>query len=318
MTSQPPPASGVRLDWSALPERMRAAIEARLGAPVVAAHSQPGGFSPGVAARVQTADARRAFVKAVGPELNPHAPSIYRHEARIVAALPAAVPVPRLLWSHDEGPEGWVALAFEDIDGSNPAQPWRDEDLDRVLDALLALSAALTPTPVLAMSAGERFARGFRGWRRLRDAPPPELDAWSARHLPALAALEAQAETAVRGDTLLHFDVRADNMLLTPERVYFVDWPWACAGAAWVDWIGFAPSVAMQGGPEPEALLARNPTALRADAGAITATVAAIAGYFTWHALQPPPPGLPTLRAFQAAQGVVARHWLAQRTGWAG
>jgi len=44
--------------------------------------------------------------------------------------------------------------------------------------------------------------------------------------------------------------------------------------------------------------------------------VAAIAGYFTRQSLQPPPPGLPTVRAFQAAQGVVARDWLALRTGW--
>jgi hypothetical protein len=29
-------------------------------------------------------------------------------------------------------------------------------------------------------------------------------------------------------------------------------------------------------------------------------------------ALRPPPPGLPTLREFQAAQGAVARRWLAE------
>jgi hypothetical protein len=95
-----------------------------------------------------------------------------------------------------------------------------------------------------------------------------------------------------------------------------VDWSHACAGAGWLDLIGFAPSVAMQGGPQPEELLASYPPALSAPADAITAVVAAIAGYFTWGALQPPPPGLPTVRAFQAAQGVVARAWLAHRTGW--
>jgi aminoglycoside phosphotransferase (APT) family kinase protein len=301
-----------------MPARVRAAIEGWLGTSVIAAETQPGGFSPGVAARVQIADGRRIFVKAVGPELNPDSPGIYRQEARIVAALPAMAPAPRLLWSYDEGPEGWVALAFEDIEGWNPAQPWRSEEFDRVLDAIVALSAALTPSPIQTMSADEKFARGFRGWQRLRAAPPPHLDAWSTRHLPALAALEAAAPAAVRGATLLHFDLRADNMILTPVRVYVVDWPWACIGAAWVDLIGFAPSVAMQGGPDPEALLARHPAARSAEAAEITATVAAIAGYFTWHALQPPPPGIPTVRAFQAAQGVVARRWLAQRTGWDG
>jgi hypothetical protein len=44
--------------------------------------------------------------------------------------------------------------------------------------------------------------------------------------------------------------------------------------------------------------------------------LAAVAGFFTHRAPEPPPPGLPTVRAFQAAQGIVARGWVAQRTGW--
>jgi hypothetical protein len=72
----------------------------------------------------------------------------------------------------------------------------------------------------------------------------------------------------------------------------------------------------MQGGPPPEELLACYPASRSAPANAVTAVVAAIAGCFTWGALQPPPPGIPTVRAFQASQGVVARAWLAQRTGW--
>jgi hypothetical protein len=42
----------------------------------------------------------------------------------------------------------------------------------------------------------------------------------------------------------------------------------------------------------------------------------AVAGYFTRQALLPDPPGLPTVRAFQAAQGSQARAWLRRRTGW--
>lgn len=72
----------------------------------------------------------------------------------------------------------------------------------------------------------------------------------------------------------------------------------------------------MQGGPKPEELLKRFDSARAADPDALTAAVAAVVGYFTWQAMQPAPQGLPTVRAFQAAQGVVARRWLAQRTGW--
>jgi hypothetical protein len=44
--------------------------------------------------------------------------------------------------------------------------------------------------------------------------------------------------------------------------------------------------------------------------------VAALAGFFCWHGSQPDPPGLPTLRAFQRAQGAIALDWLRQRAGW--
>lgn len=319
LASPPPPASGVRLAWQALPDRVCAAVEAWLGAPIVSAHSQPSGFSPGVAARLLTEDGCRVFVKAIGPEPNPAAAAAHRREARIAASLPAGVPAPRLLWSYDEGEHGWVALLFEDVEGWHPACPWRADELDRVLTCLSSLATRLTPSPLrppVVGDAREEFAERLCGWRFLREERPAQLDSWSTRHLQQLAALESRAPDAVAGDTLLHFDVRADNILLTPERVWIVDWPLACVGAAWVDLVFFAPSVAMQGGPDPEALLTRCPAAQEADAGALTAAVAAVAGFFTHRAAQPPPPGLPTLRAFQAAQGDVARRWLARRTGW--
>jgi Ser/Thr protein kinase RdoA (MazF antagonist) len=240
-----------------------------------------------------------------------------------VAALPAPAPVPRFLGMHDAGDGDWVVLLFEDVDGHHPAQPWVTGELDRVLDGLQAMSDLLTPCPLPVEQVGtasEEFGSNMCGWRRLRDERPSrsdQLDAWSLRYLDTLIELEAAAPVAVRGDTLLHLDVRADNVLLTSERVWFVDWPLASVGAAWVDVAFFAPSVTMQGGPWPEDVMARNVAGQRADPSALTAAVAAIAGFFTHRAVQPPPPGLPTVRAFQAAQGVVARHWTAKRTGWA-
>jgi len=289
---------------------------------VDSAISQPTGFSPGVAARLRLTDGRRVFVKAISPTPNPDAPAIHRREARIVAALPANAPVPRLLSIYDEGEDGWVVLLFAEVAGNHPAQPWRAAELDHVLHALDELAAALTPSPLhppMVGAAQEEFATRLCGWQLLCTEQPSQLarlDPWSQRHLAALAELETLSPAAVAGETLLHFDIRADNLLLTDERVWFVDWPLACVGAAWVDVAFFAPSVAMQGGPPPEELLRRSAAGRAADPDAITAGVVAMAGFFTHRSLQPPPPGLPTVRAFQAAQGVVARQWVAQRTGW--
>ena len=52
---------------------------------------------------------------------------------------------------------------------------------------------------------------------------------------------------------------------------------------------------------------------MSADPDRVNAALAAVAGYFTHSALLPPPPGLPTVREFQRAQGVPARAWLRDR-----
>lgn len=307
---------GQRRPFGSLPADLRATIDTRAGSPVVAAESQPGGFSPGVAARLTLADGRRCFVKAVHPAANAHAPDLHRREAAVVAALPPDVPVPRLRWSIDEGPDGWVVLAFDDVDGRQPAVPWRPDELDRVLVALEALADRLTPSPIepsLLGQAGALMVDVDRAWSMVTGPTIDRLDAWTRRHLDVLIALESQVAAAAHGSTLLHQDIRSDNLLLTEAGVMVVDWPHAQVGQAWIDLLWFAPSVAMQGGPDPESLRRRFGPARTADDEAIDAVLASIAGFFTIGSLLPDPPGLPTLRAFQAAQGDIARAWLAGR-----
>ncbi|MEU0937019.1 MULTISPECIES: aminoglycoside phosphotransferase family protein [unclassified Embleya] len=307
--SSPPEAAGVRMAWEAAPAGLRAAVEARLGAPVTRAVTQRGGFSPGVAARVELADGRRAFVKAVGAEANPDAPDLHRAEARITAALPAAVPVPRLLAEVDL--DGWVALAFEDVDGHTPAQPWRPEDLERVLTAQRELTAALDPSPVEVPPVVDAFGRTFGAWTRGVD--PESFGPWTRAHLDRLAAHEAHWPSAAEGTALVHCDLRADNILLTPDRVVFVDWPWAVRGAAWFDVVLMAPSVIMHNGEPAVDLIEAHLAARGVDPDRITAVLAAAAGFFAASCLRPAPPGLPTLRPFQRAQAHGALLWLRRR-----
>ncbi|MFD9354673.1 hypothetical protein [Streptomyces sp. NPDC060031] len=48
----------------------------------------------------------------------------------------------------------------------------------------------------------------------------------------------------------------------------------------------------------------------------VTTVLIAIAGYFIHQSVQAAPPGLPTLREFQGAQGEAALRWLRQRSSW--
>lgn len=311
-----PAASGVRVPYGELPGRVRGWVEGVLGEAVVEAVTQSGGFSPGVAARVVGVSGRRAFVKAVSAEANPESPDMHRKEARVTAALPAVAPAPRLLASYDDGT--WVALVLEDVDGRHPELPWRVDELARVVAAIDELFVDLTPCPLVdAPEVGEAWGPEFGNWRAAAGGGAPAgLDPWALAHLDRLAELEARWEDAARGDTLLHLDLRADNMLLTDERVWLVDWPWAARGDPAFDLLTFCPSVAMQGGPSPAETMAMSAVGRRADPDAVRALVAAIAGFFAVKALAPPPPGLPTVRGFQAAQGEIALRWLAELTGW--
>ncbi|MEU6552544.1 aminoglycoside phosphotransferase family protein [Streptomyces sp. NPDC046915] len=319
MASTAPPATGVRTPWEGLPEAVTDAVAELLGAAVVDAVTQPGGFSPGVAARVRTAGGRRAFVKAVSADANPHSPSMHSAEARNAAALPATVPAPRLLGTYGDGT--WVALVFEDVAGHQPHVPWRPAELRLVLDAVGELSRGLTPSPVAAPPVAEAMAGGFGGWRQLLDGAQGDvtgrLDPWAVSRLPELAELADAWPGAASGETLAHGDLRADNILLTGEEnghgVVFVDWPHAVRAAPWFDLLVMLPCVRAQAGPDPEELFTAHPVGRDADPAAVTATLAALTGYFLSHSLQPPPPGIPTVRAFQRAQGEAALTWLRKR-----
>ncbi|CUW27318.1 Phosphotransferase enzyme family protein [Streptomyces reticuli] len=315
MTLTAPPATGVRVPWEGLPAVVRDAVGEILGAPVVRAVTQRGGFSPGVAARVRTAAGGTGFVKAVSAETNPHSPGLHRREARNAAVLPSTVPAPRLLGSYDDGT--WVALVYEEVAGRQPHVPWRPTELRRVLDAVTVLARTGTPSPVDAPPVAEALVGDFAGWRALCDGAAGDvrdrLGAWAAGHLAELAALEAGWAEGASGDTLAHGDLRADNVLLTADGVVFVDWPHALRAAPWFDLLVMLPCVRAQGGPDPGEVFTAHPLGRAADPDAVTSALAALTGYFLRGSLRPAPPGLPTLRPFQRAQGEAALAWLGKR-----
>ena len=307
---------GVRAVWGEVPPTIRDEIDALLGSPVVVTTGVRGGFSPGPAVRAELADGRTVFVKAAGTARNPQSPAFHRREGVVLGILPASVPAPRLLGVVDDG--DWVALVVEWVAGRMPSAS-DPADVRRLLDVLDRVAAATAggPTPGLRPFAEEHGSLGGH-WIRLAGAPLPGLDDWSRRHLEQLAALDALAPDATAGTHVVHVDTRTDNVVLAasgPRDDVVVDWPGAALGAPWIDLVGLLPALHLDGGPPPAEVFAAHPLGRRAEPAAVDAFLASLAGYFTRQALLPPPPGLPTVRAFQAAQGVIARRWLAARLG---
>ena len=308
---------GVRLPWEDVARHIREEVASVLGSEVVSAANQPGGFSPGVAARCRLADGRRYFIKAVSADQNPMSPHLHRREGKVAAALPPGLPIPKLVAVVDDG--HWVVLVFEEVDGHPPRQPWTLEELAATFAALDDRAALTTPSPVPGLVAfAQLHADGLDGYRRLAGGDPlsERVDTWSRRHLDRLAQLEAGYPAASEGQTLLHSDLRADNLLVRADgSVIIVDWPGACVGAAWVDKALMLPSVGLSGGPSPAQIEQALDPFAGVDPEAVNAVVVALAGYFTYSGAQPDPPGLPTVRAFQRAQAAVTRAWLQERLG---
>lgn len=78
---------------------------------------------------------------------------------------------------------------------------------------------------------------------------------------------------------------------------------------------GYRRACTCKAGRPPQAIFDDHPVARGADQAAVTATLAALTGFFLHTGRQPAPPGLPTVRAFQLAQGRAALTWLRDRTG---
>jgi Phosphotransferase enzyme family len=307
------PASKDRLRWAQLPAAVQRRIEDLVGGPVVAAENCAGGFSPGLAARLRLAGGGRAFVKAVDSWQWPTQAPMHRSEARVATVLPPGLPAPRFIGSHDDG--RWVILAFECVEGAEPPRPWRHDDLERVV----AAAGQLGQADASGLASLPRAESRLGGWSGLaadntRLARLAARVPWAAGRLPMLIALEEAGMAAAQGNSLMHSDMYAHNILLTADRVLFVDWPWARLGAPGVDLVILLASAAGDG-IDPEPFLAASPLTAGVSPAVINGLLAAHAGFCMGGGLWPPLPGLEPIHAAKLKLGLASLGWLQRRLG---
>ncbi|WP_244242243.1 phosphotransferase family protein [Nocardioides seonyuensis] len=297
-----------RLEWAFLPPNLRAWFERKCGSPVVEAISQNSGFTPGFASVLVCEDGSRHFAKAASVKAQRLFADSYREEARKLAALPASVPAPRLLHLLDDD---WVALVIEHVEARLPKRPWDLADLGATLDTLEVVADELTPPPAhLELdSAVDDFAAMLDGWSKVRE----ELDLSHADEAEALARRYAEV---VDGDTVVHTDVRSDNVLIRPDgRALLCDWNWPVRGCDWFD--SFAALIGPRGeGADVDAVMASRRLLKDVPPDDVDTVLALFVGYFLGQSVLPVPPTSPHIRDHQRWQGEVCWAWLAERRGW--
>jgi Phosphotransferase enzyme family len=277
------------------PERVRRA----LGAMPVAWRDASGHGAPSNRRFVvELEDGRSAFVKIAAFD---YTAEWLRQEQRVYAALDGQPFLPRLLGWDDDGIA--PTLALEDLSSATWPPPWDAATVELVLATLDAVHAA-SPPRSLPTAAESQF--GQDGWPVVAADPEPFLalglcsPAWLTDHLPVLAAASADAE--IEGTSLLHFDVRSDNLCLHGNRAVLVDWNSACVGNALLDTASWLPSLEAEGGPGPHQILPDETPGLPAIASLL-------AGFFCARAGLPPIPQAPHARPLQLMQAKTSLPW---------
>lgn len=309
--------------WQSLPPAVRRRATETLGSEIVRAARIWGGYSPSPTFRLRLANGQRAFFKGCGPGDSVFLREVIATEERVYTELSQYIApwAPTLYGAFHE--DGWHALLLEDV-GPKTAPPWTPALARQVMRAYAGFhqaslgaelpawlprftndDAQITWQQIAETTDGMREVAALAGERAddalrwLRDAEP--LFAETLAHAPAIPAPEA----------LLHFDTRSDNLRMQNGRLRLFDWPAAEVGPAELDVVAFAQSITVEGGPEPERLIAWYDGPLRPDV--VDIVLVWIIGFFASRARMPEIPGLPRLRRFQRQQLAASLDWSARR-----
>ncbi len=322
------PHTGVeeKLPWRNVPSVVREEVETVLGSSVVRGARVWGGYGPTPTFRLRLADGRGVFFKGTNRDSNEFAQRALVREERVYRELGDVIGgwAPRFYGAFRQ--DDWHALLLEDV-GPKSVPPWTPALTRRIAHTYADFHTSTLGwqgTPSWLPRPQESLPRVT--WRRVaaesddlasvaalvgeREA---EAHTWLRMALPTLQAVADSAADLPGPYALLQSDTRSDNLRFTGGRLYLFDWPFIEVGRPEFDLVALAQSVTVDGGPEPEQVIAWYGERLALRSDALDAAVCWLAAFFADLAWRPEIPGLPRLRRFQRQQLGVTLAWAARR-----
>jgi hypothetical protein len=272
-------------------------IERLIGAKVESYRPVAGGYTPAMRLRCRTTTT--TFFAKIG--VTPVTRQWLRREIHVYHCVSGAFMPHLVAW---EDHEAEPILLLEDLAAAHWPPPWTAQRVELVLAQVDAMHNTQVGLESYTHIHGVRAAH----WPAVAADPAPFLalgiaDApWLDGALPLLIRYEAQCSTD--GESLTHWDLRSDNICITKGRAIFVDWNFACVSNPQLDLGFWLPSLAYEGGPDPEQILPDAPE-----------VAAWVAGFFAARAGLPSISDAPRVRLVQRQQLVTALPWAARALG---
>lgn len=275
---------------------VKAALEAILG-PVEHLEVVKRGYTHIERVVATLGDGRSVFAKRAVDETTA---TWLRQEHMMYEALRNEAFVPKVVgWADSDLP----ILLLEDLSDAIWPPPWDSAQIGAVLSALDELARCRAPEGLPRLPDGEQPGEG---WHRVLTDPSEFLSVglcdadWLDHAGPVLRA--AAAAATLTGESVVHCDIRSDNICFRLGSALLVDWNLARIGNPEFDVAFWLPSLAAENGPLPEDVAPR-----------CTAELAAyVAGFFACRAGQAEIPVAPLVRQAQRQQLRTALPWAAR------
>lgn len=189
-------------------------------------------------------------------------------------------------------------LILEDLSNFYWPPPWRAGQIDAVLGQIAGVHELTADLPTYA----DVYREEGLNWPVIAEDKERFLslglvsERWLEHALPSL--LEAESKCVTVGCALTHWDIRSDNICIRDQSIKLIDWDNACLGNPKFDLGFWLPSLAHEGGPDPESVLGDEPE-----------VAACVSGYFAARAGLPKIENAPGVRVVQRQQLVPALSW---------
>jgi hypothetical protein len=208
------------------------------------------GLSAAYRYSVQLKDGSKVFVKAA---TDASTESWLRNEHLALSSVRGKFMPEVISWN--EQPGGYPVLITRDLSdaywpASHAGVSWRTGDFERLMEGLAELRN-IEDVHLIPAITNEEYA----AWLAIAENPESFLQLnfctrkWFNHAITPL--IEAEKNYDRTGESLVHGDVRSDNVCFAGSQMILVDWSHATRGNALYDIANLLPTLHLEGGPEP-------------------------------------------------------------------